>query len=105
MRTLHRLLLILIWLGGCRALVEGKEDIGPKRMLNLDRALGGEAVERTVEVRGEGDPLVVYDGELAVLTRYFFVIHCEPMFGRRTSYFRCRTDDLLQTTPLPSRKI
>src|SRR3989344_3731937 len=73
-RALHRLSLIVIGLGRCRALVKGKKDVRAKRVLNLDRTLGGKAVERAIMVRGEGDALVVYHCELAMLALYIFVI-------------------------------
>ena len=38
-----------------------------ERVLDLDRALGREAVQRAVEMAREGNALVVYDRELAVL--------------------------------------
>jgi len=74
MRSFHRLLLVFIRLRRRGALVEGEEDIRTERVLYLDRALGGEAVERAVVVRGERDTLIIDNRKLAVLTRDLFVI-------------------------------
>ncbi len=52
-RALHRLPLILIWLGRRGAFIEREEDVCAERVLYFNRTLGREAVKRTVVVRGE----------------------------------------------------
>ncbi len=73
--ALHRLALVVVGLVGRGAFVEGEEDVRAKRMLYFDRAFGREAMQRAVEVRGEGDTLVVDDRERPVLARDALVVH------------------------------
>ena len=46
-------------------LVEGDGDVGPERLLDGDRVLRREAVDRAVEVALEGDPVVVDHAQVA----------------------------------------
>src|SRR3989338_1160852 len=82
MSSFHRLALILVGLGRRGALVEGEEDVRPERVLYLDRTFGSEAMERTVEVGGKGNTLVVNDGELAVLACDAFIKYGDCFFLR-----------------------
>jgi len=58
MRPLHRLLIVFTIQWGC-TFVETHDDVRAQVLLDLDGALGGEAVERPVQVRAEGHPLVI----------------------------------------------
>src|SRR5690606_18042345 len=42
-----------------RALVEGHDDVGTERLLHLDRDLGREALEASVDVGAESDAVLV----------------------------------------------
>ncbi len=59
MRPLHRLGDLGARQTRIDELVEGHRHVGAEQCLDLHRALGREAVRRAVEVRGEGDPVVV----------------------------------------------
>lgn len=64
-RELHRLLGTAAFDGKLRALVEGHDDIGPKRNLRLHGALRREQVGGTVEVRAELHALFADFAQLA----------------------------------------
>src|SRR3990167_7825850 len=57
MCTLKSFLLVTIIFVGRGTFIESKNDIGTKVMLNLNRLLRGDVVERPIMVRAEGDSI------------------------------------------------
>ena len=66
MGALDRLLLVAAGVHQRGQLVEGEDHVGAQLVLDLQRDLRGEAVRAAVQVRGEGDPVVVDPGEPAL---------------------------------------
>ena len=62
-RALHRLFLVATGVDQRRQLVEREDDVRAELVLDPDRHLRGEPVGGAVQVRPEGDPVVVDVGE------------------------------------------
>ena len=74
----HRPLLVDPGVHQGGALVEREDDVGAELVLDPHRDLRGEPVHRAVEVRLEGDPVVVDDGQ-PVLTGRDDVVRLHPV--------------------------
>ena len=57
-------------------------------MLDFNRALRREAMQRTIKMRGKRNAFIINDSEFAVLARNIFVIYGNCFFLRRIILLR-----------------